>query len=297
MKAVFMIARDSVRALLHRRLLLALMLVMLILTGLYSLTLGQMPGMTPQTSPPPAETTAVDERLKGAREGSSSAQEALEDARAAPDQAQPVPSRQRRQMIAALVLSGFHGITAFGATLVALFIGATALSSDVRSGTITMILCRPVKRWQFLLGKYGGAMVVLLAYSALSGAAFLFFTQAYDLDGVPALRYAPWLIFCQSLMHGSLALLLSMLMHPAIAGVLAFFISADYVTPFLSSDSPFHYLLFPFPTYTPFDVSGQVLSGTLIGFGDVAILTLYAFDLVAIFLLLAAWRFRTKAVV
>ena len=297
MKAIFMIAGDSVRALLHRRLLLALMLVMLILTGLYSLTLSQLDRMMAQTSPPSAESTAVDERLKAAGEGASSPQEAPGGARAAREQAQPEQSRQNRQMGSAIVLSSFHGVTAFGAILVALFIGATAVSNDVRSGAITMVLCRPVTRWQFLLGKYGGATVVLLAYSALSGAAFVFFTQAHELDGVPALRYAPWLIFCQSLMHGSLALFLSMLMHPAIAGVLAFFISADYFTQFLSSDNPFYYLHFLFPTYLPFDASGQFLTGTLIGFGDVAVLTVYALDLTVIFILLAMWHFRSKTVV
>ena len=298
MRTVLLIAADSIRALLHRRLLLALMLVVLIVTVLLSLGLTQASRTMMQASHSPSAAELAEQEITDARPDAQAVQEAIEQAQAEMDEEQREEMRQSMQTLGSQVLRTFYGFTTFGGMLVALFIGATAVSTDVRSGAITMVLSKPVARWQFLLGKYAGAMAVLLAYSVLIGIAMTIFTQIHQLDSVPAIRYAPWLIFCQILMFGSLALVLSMLMHPAFAGILAFFMQADYLTALLRPENPFYYLHFLLPTYGPFNVSGQFAgSGTLLGWDEVGILTVYALDLTVIYLLLAMWRFRSRAVV
>ena len=298
MRTVLLIVADSIRGLLHRRLLLALMLVVLIITVLLSFVLTQTSRAMRLASQSPPAAESAEQGLPDTPPDAQAVQEAIEQAQADMDEEQREEMRQTMQNMGSRALSFFYGFTTFGGVLVALFIGATAVSTDVRSGAITMVLSKPVARWQFLLGKYAGAMAVLLAYSVLIGIAMTIFTQMHQLDNVPAIRYAPWLMFCRILMYGSLALLLSTLMHPAFAGVLAFFMQADWLTTLLRPENPFYYLHFLLPTYGPYDVSEQFASsGALIGWGEVGILTVYALDLTVIYLLLAMWRFRSRAVV
>ena len=298
MRNVFLIAADNIRALLHRRLLLALMLVLLIVTVILSFALTQARRtMTQVSQSAPAAESAEQKIIRDAPDAQA-IREAMEQAQADMDDEQREDMRRSMQGVGTQMLSAFYGFTTFGGILVALFIGATAVSTDVRSGAITMVLSKPVARWQFLLGKYSGAMAVLLAYSVLIGIAMVIFTQMHQLDSVPAIRYAPWLLFCQCLIYGSLALVLSTIMHPAFAGVLAFFMQAEWLTLFLRPENPFYYLSFLLPSYGPYNVAEQfAASGTLLGWGEVGILTVYALDLTVIYLLLAMWRFRSRAVV
>jgi ABC-type spermidine/putrescine transport system permease subunit II len=91
-------------------------------------------------------------------------------------------------------------------------------------------------------------------------------------------------------MLGSLAMLLSLFMHPIIASVLAFVAGNGFYSP----PNPLYFVL---PSYKDFNVFFQVLQGSLLNVKDVAFLSLYAADFVAIMLLFALWRFRTKELV
>ena len=252
--------------------------------------------MAVETAPPPA--AAVTEQAPEAPPAETETfQEALARAQPPPDAPPAEDVREVMDSIGAQMVSQFYGLVGFGGMVVALFIGATAVSGDVRSGAITMILSRPVTRGQFLVGKFAGAMAVLFGYSVLAALAMVIFTEVNGLESVPAVRYAPWLMFCQNLIYAAFALALSMLMHPIIAGILPVFISGDLFFNLFASGNPFHYLYFLFPTYGPFNAISQLTSGALMGWDEVAILTIYALDLAVIFLLLTMWRFRSKAVV
>lgn len=66
----------------------------------------------------------------------------------------------------------------FGA-LMAVFIGTGLIYKEIDKRTIYTILSKPVRRWQFLLGKYLGLMGVLgLAMAGMLAAAFLFVLYA-----------------------------------------------------------------------------------------------------------------------
>jgi len=296
MTTILLIARDNVRALMHRRLLLAVMLVMLILIVIFSLVVNQFNRMSVESGLLPADAV-TEEAPEAPQAEPETFQEALARAQPPPAAAPAEEVRQAMESAGAQMVAQFYGLVGFGGMVVALFIGATAVSGDVRSGAITMILSRPVTRWQFLVGKLAGAMAVLFGYSVLAALAMVIFTQVNGLEAVPAVRYAPWLMFCQNLIYAALALALSMLMHPIIAGILPVFIGGDFFYHFFSSSNPAHYLHFLLPTYGPFNATAQFTSGVLMGWDEVAILTVYALDLAVIFCLLAMWRFRSKAVV
>jgi ABC-type transport system involved in multi-copper enzyme maturation permease subunit len=164
------------------------------------------------------------------------------------------------------------------------------VASEIRRGTIRVTLTKPVSRTQFLLGKYLGGVAVMLTYWLVMTAAIVFFARSQRSDLAPAVAFAPWLMFCKHLMLGSVGLLLSLYLHPLLAGVLAFFASAS----FLSAPNPLYFIL---PSYDRFSLFGDILMGSLIGPRDVGLLSLYALDFTAIMLLLSLWRFQTKELV
>ena len=96
-------------------------------------------------------------------------------------------------------------------------------------------------------------------------------------------------MFCQILVVGSVGMLLSLLIHPLLAGVAAFFASASL----LSSPNPLYFIL---PSYDRFNVTHSIWTGEMIALEDVLLLTAYAVDVAAIMVLLALWLFRTREV-
>ncbi len=130
----------------------------------------------------------------------------------------------------------------------------------------------------------------MAGYALIVSLAIVVFAQSQSVDLNPAIKWSPWLMFCRQLMLGSLAMLLSLFMHPIVAAVLAYFAGNSLY----SLNNPLYYIL---PSYRDFNVIIQVLQGSLINWKDVLFLSLYAADFVAIMLMLALWRFRTKEVV
>ncbi|HEY4416396.1 MAG TPA: ABC transporter permease subunit [Verrucomicrobiae bacterium] len=269
MKIIFLIATDSIRALLHQRLLLGLMVASLALTVFFSITLSNARKNI-------SESFSDDQVITNAFTGS-----------ARTNMVEQRKFREQMDRASSTMQAGFYGITSFGGSLVALFIFSTAVASEIRKGTIRLTLSKPVSRIQFLLGKYLGGVAVMAGYALVSGLAFFIFSQTQNVELSPAIKWSPWLMFCEQLMLGSLAMLLSLFMHPLIAAVLAYFAGNG----FYSLNNPLYYIL---PSYKDFNVFFQVLEGSFIHFKDVVFLSLYAADFVIIMLLLAWWRFRSK---
>jgi ABC-type transport system involved in multi-copper enzyme maturation permease subunit len=68
---------------------------------------------------------------------------------------------------------------------VALFVFCTAISTEIRKGTIKLTLSKPVSRAQFLLGKCLGGVGVLLGYWTIASAALLMFVQSQQITLAP----------------------------------------------------------------------------------------------------------------
>jgi len=265
-----LIAADSIRALLHKRLLVGLMVASIALTVVVSMMFStaresMTESFAVQIDDPKSPTAKMTEKEK--RQFKESMEEASFGF----------------QM-------GFYFVASFGGTIVALFIFSTAISSEIRSGTIRVTLAKPVSRTQFLVGKYLGAVAVMAAYTAVASIAMVAFTHTQRIELSPALTYVPWLMFWKHLMLGAVAMLLSLFMHPIVASAITLFTGNG----FYSDRNPLYYLL---PSYGDFDLYREVFSGTLMDVADVGWLTLYAIDFVVVMLLLALWRLRKKEIV
>ena len=272
MKTVFLVAADSIRGLLHQRLLLGLMLASLALTIFFSITLASARKNITQSF---SDDQMATNSFMGTNQMSQTDRRKFSE---------------QMDMASSSIQAGFYGIASFGGSIVSLFIFSTAVASEIRRGTIRLTLSKPVSRSQFLLGKYVGGVAVMAGYALIASLAIFIFAQSQNVDLNPAIKWSPWLMFCRQLMLGSLAMLLSLFVHPIIAAVLAYFAGNG----FYSLDNPIYYIL---PSYKDFNVFFQVLEGSLINLKDVVFLSLYAADFVVIMLLLALWRFRTKELI
>jgi ABC-type transport system involved in multi-copper enzyme maturation permease subunit len=274
-KTIWNIAVDSLRALLHQRLLLGLMLASLGMIIFFAVTLGaarknirtnyEVDETSTNIAFPPSITNKMNE-------------------------ADQRKFREQMDSASSSVISGLYLVASFGGSIVALFIFSTAVAGEIRKGTIRLTLSKPVSRRRFLLGKYLGGVMVMAGYALLSSVAVFIFTQTQEVAMISTLQWAPWLMFCRQLMLGALAMLLSLFMHPIVAAVLAFLAGNGLY----SQGNPLYYIL---PSYKDFNVFFELLQGTVIRPHDVAMLSLYALDFVIIMLLLALWRFRSKELV
>jgi ABC-type transport system involved in multi-copper enzyme maturation permease subunit len=270
MNTIFLVSQDSIRALLHQRLLIALMLVSLAMTIFFSFVMSQT-------------RTSI------------SNQYADSDAEASSPAFKNMSPEDRKKMNEAMeqgesAIEGlFYAAGSFGGSLVSLLIFSTAVTSEIRRGTIRLTLSKPVSRVQYLLGKYLGGVVVMVGYAIIASLAMLLFSASSHVELSPVMKYAPWLMLCRQLMLGSLAMLLSLFVQPAIACALAYFAGNGLY----STGNPLYYLL---PSYAPFNIFQKILGGSLVNGSDVIYLTLYALDFVILMLLLAWWRFQSKEV-
>jgi ABC-2 family transporter protein len=67
---------------------------------------------------------------------------------------------------------GAASLSLYG-TLVAIVLGSTSLYRELEHKTIFPILSRPVRRWEYLVGKYLGAMITVLVFVAVDASAVL----------------------------------------------------------------------------------------------------------------------------
>jgi hypothetical protein len=67
---------------------------------------------------------------------------------------------------------GAWSFSAFG-VLVAVIIGSTSLYRELEHKTIFPLLSRPIRRWEYLLGKYLGAVLTVAVFIALDAATVL----------------------------------------------------------------------------------------------------------------------------
>ena len=66
---------------------------------------------------------------------------------------------------------GLAGINIFG-VLIAIFLGISLVSKEIDKRTIYTILSKPIRRSQFLLGKYVGLLITLMVNTVIMSAVF-----------------------------------------------------------------------------------------------------------------------------
>ena len=155
MNVIFLIARDSIRALLHQRLLLALIMVSLAMTVVSTILMNLERRQINAQFLDDDQVYSKSPTFKNmSEEDKRKMQEAME---------------QGMSTLEAFL----YAAGSFGGSLVSLFIFSTAVTSEIRRGTIRLTLSKPISRIQYLLGKYLGGMVVMAAYAIIASLAMV----------------------------------------------------------------------------------------------------------------------------
>ncbi len=112
-------------------------------------------------------------------------------------------------------------VSGFG-SLLAAWAAADSVAGEMKSGTILAVMARPLRRWQFLAGKYLGVLLLMAVYVlAMLGVTFLlawlggqsFHTSLWVLFVYPMVRYAIW---------AAISMFLVTMLHPIFAvGIIA----------------------------------------------------------------------------
>ena len=126
-----------------------------------------------------------------------------------------------------------HDVTLFASTLfaivMAVYSSITLFYTEIERRTIYTILSKPIPRWQFLLGKYGGVqllMLVVVVFMLILSAGVIV-SQGGSLS--PNLFYAFGTLYLQSLIVTALAHLIATIASPLLAGfsTMALFIGGN----------------------------------------------------------------------
>src|SRR5260221_12864740 len=73
-------------------------------------------------------------------------------------------------------------------SLLAAWTAADSVATEMKSGTILAVMARPVKRWQFLLRKCLGVMLLMCAYVVM----MVVLSYLLALIGGEEILFAPW---------------------------------------------------------------------------------------------------------
>jgi Cu-processing system permease protein len=115
---------------------------------------------------------------------------------------------------------GLFGIDLFG-VVIAIFVGVNLLYKELDLKTVYTILPKPLRRWEFVLGKWLGMLLTLAVQMAVMGAvlALTLAMQGASFD-VPMCK-ALWLLYVNVVVVTSVAVLFSAFSSPFLSGFFA----------------------------------------------------------------------------
>lgn len=195
-------------------------------------------------------------------------------------------------------------LSGFG-SLLAAWAAADAVWSDIRSGTILAVMARPIRRWEFLLGKFLGVQLLMGAY------VLMMLALSYLLAAIGGghIHPAPWLLIVYPLvryaLYSGLAMLLATVMHPIVAFaimlvtmVLEMIVGPGSRAPYLPEwIKASVYAVLPSPGVLSETRFLTITEASLKNTSPLQHLTAlaYGLDWAVVFFLLAAWLFRRRS--
>jgi ABC-type transport system involved in multi-copper enzyme maturation permease subunit len=119
---------------------------------------------------------------------------------------------------------GLAAVSFFG-VVIAIFIGIGLVSKEIEKRTLYTVLARPVRRWEFILGKFlglSGTLIVNTFFMALGFFAALFYVTRHFQSSDAYLLVALYFIVLQFILVTAVALLFSSFSSPLLSAVFTF---------------------------------------------------------------------------
>jgi ABC-type transport system involved in multi-copper enzyme maturation permease subunit len=188
----------------------------------------------------------------------------------------------------------------FFSMLIAVMMSMLLISREVDNRTVFNILSKPVRRWQFILGKYLGLVAIVAANLLLITLVLVVMVLIYTHQFDPMLVFSAAMTMLEMSVVAAFATLFAVLTRPILGSLMTL---AMFVVGHMSSDlwlltrqlpgtftravvAVVYYLV---PNLERFNFRTEVVHDLPIGWAVV-----YASAFVAVLLFLAALRFRTK---
>jgi ABC-type transport system involved in multi-copper enzyme maturation permease subunit len=193
----------------------------------------------------------------------------------------------------------------FFSMLIAVMMSMILISREVDNRTVFNILAKPVRRWQFILGKYLGLVMIVAANLLLISIVLVVMVWIVAGEFDVMLLFASTMIMLEMLVLAAFATLFAVLTKPILGSLMTL---AVYVVGHLSADlwlltrqlpgeltramiAIVYYLL---PNLERFDFSTEIVHGLPVPTGAIIWAVVYAFAFIAVVLYLATLRFRGK---
>jgi len=121
-------------------------------------------------------------------------------------------AQQMQGVILNTVATVISMVSGFG-SLLAAWAAADSVAGEMKSGTVLAVMARPLRRWEFMAGKYLGVLMLMAVYvTFMLGVTFFlawlggqrFHTSIWVLLVYPMVRYAIWAaiaMFLVTLLH------------------------------------------------------------------------------------------------
>ena len=206
-----------------------------------------------------------------------------------------------------IISLGLSAISIIG-LLIAVFIGVGLVSKEMDKRTLYALLAKPVRRWEFLLGKFGGLVLTLavntLAMSAGLFLALMFVKHRTEHLGSPVL-VAVYFILLKLALVVALALLFSSYTTPllSILYTAGLYVSGLFVTEMRTYHSDtispalqalLRWLSYVLPNFENFDVMASAVHGRALPEALILQNTAYAAAYCAVVLAAAAAVFTRR---
>ncbi|HKW56284.1 MAG TPA: ABC transporter permease [Candidatus Acidoferrum sp.] len=202
---------------------------------------------------------------------------------------------------------GLSAISVIG-VLIAVFIGVGLVYKEMDKRTLYAVLAKPVRRWEFLLGKFGGLALTLTVNTAamtLGLFATLLYVKPHLEPGDGVLLVAIYFILLKLLLVVALALLFSCYSTPllAILYTATFYLAGQFVeemrTFHMMKASPqlqalLRGLSYVLPNFENFNVAGAATHGQAIAGSLVLQNTVYTAVYCGVLLLIATAVFSRR---
>lgn len=197
-------------------------------------------------------------------------------------------------------------VSVFG-VLIAIFVGTSLVYKEIDKRTIYTIICRPMSRHEFVLGKYFGMAALLGVVTALmgvSGAAYV--TMLGGTVDVTYI-YAIVLTYWELLMVTAFATLFSSLTSPILGAIIVFCIYVVGHATTILIDLPAHFdgttskkvleiVYYIVPNFSNFNIRAEAANNVAVSFDYVVWAMAYGAVYTAMLLVLAALAFENKDV-
>ena len=198
---------------------------------------------------------------------------------------------------------GLASINLFG-VLIAIFVGIGLVSKEIDRKTIYTIVSKPIPRYAFLLGKYFGLVITLLANTTVMVLGLLVVLYVMDVPITGLFFQSIGLIFLELMVITAVALLFSTFTSSTLSAI---FTLGIYVIGHMSGDlkelakkldeisqTIVNVVYYVLPNLERFNLKGHVIHGLDFGASDMALTISYGLTYAGLLLLLASIIFQRR---